>query len=277
MENITTTIVNYADIEPKINLNENKFKIFKIYKKTQNNQIKKNFTRENESIQQNENENESIQQNENENELIQQNENETKNNLNVELMFKKILEITTDLSNKINILDKKFDDKMNTFEKRMTDMENGMIASKLMKKNDEQYECENLKELIYQDLDLDIDKKDVMKAMSYRDYRSMLYIFKLYYKNEYNGKNIYPIRVSSTLKFEYYYNKKWNPDLYGEHSRNVLCKNIQNLFIKYNELESGDITMEDFMLNQDFICKLMDEKKKKELFKSVAEEIKINC
>ena len=38
---------------------------------------------------------------------------------------------------------------MNIFEKRMTDMENGMIASKLMKKNDEQYECENLKELIY--------------------------------------------------------------------------------------------------------------------------------
>lgn len=273
MESISN--FNYADIEPKINLNENRFKVFKLYKNSQNNKNKLIFKRdilENNIKDETENEIENKNEIETENEIKTKNE---KNNLNIELMFNKILEITTDLNNKLNLLDKKFDEKMIVFEKRMTDIENSMIASKIMKKTDEEHECENLKELIYEDLN--IDKKDVLKAMSYRDYRSILYIFKLYYKNEYNGKNVYPIRVSSTLKFDYYHNKKWNPDLYGEHSRNVLCKNIQNLFIKYNDLDSGDISMEDFMLNQNFICKLMDEKKKKELFKSVAEEIKINA
>lgn len=235
-----TNEYSYADIEPKLN-NDFKKKIFKVIK----------------------------------NKNIPQNANNS-NNLNTEemkfeKMFEKLIYITNNISDKINDLDKKFDSKISALENKITILENKIESSQSLKTNEIVENNDNLKELVLEDLD--IDRKDVIKALTYRDYRSLTYILKLYYKNE---NNKFSFRQVTQHKFEYYCDNKWNSDLYGDYTRNIFCKNLQNLFIKYNNMDNDDIDMTDFMLNQDFIYKLMDEKKKKELFKSVCEEIKIH-
>jgi hypothetical protein len=67
---------------------------------------------------------------------------------------------------------------------------------------------------------------------------------------------------------------KWNPDLYGHYSTSIICSNIQNLFTKYNNIE--DFDSDDFIINQQFICKLSDEKYQKSIFRNIIEEVRIN-
>lgn len=130
---------------------------------------------------------------------------------------------------------------------------------------------ENLKELKYEELI--VDKYDVLKALKYTDYRTIIYIFRLLYRNKNNENYAYPIRISGKRSFEYYANGKWNPDLYGHHSMNVICSNMQNLFMNYNTMD--EFKMDDFMNYQTFIFKLSNKKYKKEIFKNIIEEIRI--
>ncbi len=232
---------SYADIEPALN-SDFKKKIFKISKPI----------------------NDSYKNNHNYNKY-------EVDNFKIEKMFEKILMITNNMSEKIDCIDKKFDEKLSNLEYKIACLENKFDLSKNTKNNDNMENIDGLKELIPESLN--IEKEHVLKALSYRDYRSLTYILKLYYKNE---NNKFSFRQISTKKYEYYFNKSWVPDLYGDYCRKIFCKNIQNLFIKYNDIDDEEINSNDFMLNQEFICQLMDEKKMKELFKSVSEEIKIN-
>jgi hypothetical protein len=199
-------------------------------------------------------------------------------NKSYERMLEQILTISYDLNNKISELTLKFDtnidilnNKINKLDENINNIENKIIDN--IKSSN--IDCiEDLKELVNESLD--INKEDVLKALYYRDYRSIINIFRLYYKNINNIKYVYPIRQIKIKKFEYYCNKKWNPDLYGYYCMNVICLNIQNLFIKYNNLDSDDISDEDFILNQNFIFKLSDDKYKKDIFKNIIEELKIN-
>ena len=177
-----------------------------------------------------------------------------------------ILEDILNISSKIFDNQNKILDKISKLEERIIHIENNIEISINSIKN------ENLKEL--KNELLDINKSDVIKALLYRDYRSVIYIFKFYYKNKNNKNYVYPIKVIKKRTFEYYDNNKWNSDLYGYHSINVLCLNVQNLFMKYNNLDEFDT--EDFILNQEFIYKLSDKKYKKEIFKNIIEEIQLN-
>ena len=190
-------------------------------------------------------------------------------NFNVESMFEKLLNITEEFNNKLDRLDKKVNDKFEELNNKFEDLNNkfSTVSNKLTSNLSNNENIEDLKELIKENLN--IDKKDVLKALSYRDYRSILILFKLYYKND---KNKYPIRLFKVRKFEYYANKKWNQDLYGNHSMEVLIGNMQDLFIKYNDINS--ITYDEFIMNQDYINQLDNEKFKKDIFKVIADEIK---
>jgi len=194
-------------------------------------------------------------------------------NISLNVFLEKMLIISSEMSNGINQLNKKFDDKMDLLEKRILNIEN-----KLNIPNQELEQKETINLLEIKSEILNIDKKEVLKALKYNDYRSFMYIFKLYYKNDKNNKYVYPIKIISVRSFEYYYNGKWNKDLYGNHIINILCGNIQSLFLKYNTLDddTSNITCEDFIMNQYFIHKLSDEKYKKEILKHIVEELKIN-
>ena len=189
------------------------------------------------------------------------NKNETDN-------FKIILEEILSISSKMYEEQQLIISKLTNLETRITVIEKNIF----IKKNNE---CnESLKDIKLENLE--IDSKDVITALTYRDYRSIIYIFRLFYKNKLNSNYAYPIKIVSARSFEYYANNKWNPDLYGYHSMNTIITNIQNLFIKNNNIDSDKINTDEFLLNQEFICKLSNEKYKKDIFKNIIEEVRIN-
>ena len=177
-----------------------------------------------------------------------------------------IITILNKLSNiSIEILDKinKLDERITSVEKKIE------LVLPLLNNN---ISMENLKEL--KNEELEINKNEIIRALLFRDYRSIIHIFRIFYKNKLNEKYSYPIRITGKRSYEYYCNNKWNPDLYGYHSMNIICLNIQNLFIKYNDID--EMGYENFILNQNFIYKLSDEKYKKNVFKNIIEEVRIN-
>ena len=131
---------------------------------------------------------------------------------------------------------------------------------------------ENLVELKEEDLEL--SKDEVLKELKYRDYRSVLNIFRKIYNNKTNAGAAYPIKITGKRSYEYYCNNKWNPDVYGHRIGHIICLNVQNLFIKHNVFNGNDC--DEFLLNQKFIYKLSDEKYKKEITKVIIEEVRIN-
>jgi hypothetical protein len=190
------------------------------------------------------------------------NKNETDN-------FKIILEEILSISSKINEEQQLIISKLTNLENRILIIEKNIV----IKKNSEDNEYyDSLKDIKLENIE--INSEDVIKALTYRDYRSIIYIFKLFYKNKINSKYTYPIRIVSARSFDYYANSKWNSDLYGYHSMNTIITNIQNLFIKNND--SDKINIDQFLLNQEFICKLSNEKYKKDIFKNIIEEVRIN-
>lgn len=120
-----------------------------------------------------------------------------------------------------------------------------------------------------------ISDQDVMKALVYHDYRSFIYIFKLYYRSIQGGKIFYPIRMKNRRTFEYYYGGRWILDPNGHQTIKILCTNIQNLFLKHNIVENKFIEGDQWYLNQQFIMKLSEERYKKEIWKHVVDEIMI--
>lgn len=118
-----------------------------------------------------------------------------------------------------------------------------------------------------------ISDQDVMKALVYHDYRSFIYIFKLYYRSIQGGKIFYPIRMKNRRTFEYYYGGKWILDPSGHQTIKILCSNIQNLFLKHNIIENKFIEENQWYLNQQFIMKLSEERYKKEIWKHVVDEV----
>ncbi len=192
-------------------------------------------------------------------------EKESNDKNNMESMLEKLIYITTSLNNKLNELDKTVNTKFNELETRIIKIESKITIPTVNN------ECiEDLKELVKEKIN--INKDIAMKALTYRDYRSILTLFRLYYKNENNERNIYPIRSVGTRKFEYYANKKWNSDLYGSYSMETIINNFQDLFIKYNCID--EIGYDNFIQNQDFIQKLDNDKIRKSIFKTIVEEIR---
>ena len=178
-----------------------------------------------------------------------------------------------DILNEINKLSITILDKISNLEERIKKIEIKIDLINNKNINNQIIE-ENLVELKLEDLI--INEADISKALEYRDYRSILYIFKLFYKTKTNQTYCYPIRIMGKRKFSYYFNKQWNNDPFGHHSINVIFQNIQNLFIKYNDMDQYDISFDDFIKNQTFICKLLNDKYKRDVFKNIVEEIRIN-
>ena len=119
-----------------------------------------------------------------------------------------------------------------------------------------------------------VDDDEIMKALTYKDYRSFLYIFKLYYQVFCAGKVFYPIRITGKRSYEYYYNNTWLNDPFGHYITKTVCNNIQNVFLRFNDISNKKIVGDTWYQNQQFILKLSDEKFKRDMFRHIIEEIK---
>jgi len=164
---------------------------------------------------------------------------------------------------------KKIDSKVDNILVRVKNLENKIEYIETSKNNPD---LKRLKDFKLEDLC--VPDENILKALNYRDHRSILNIFKLYYKNNLNPKYSYPIRIKGQYLYEYYLNDEWVPDLYGRSIINILCKNIEKLFIKNNIIENVEPNV--LILNQEFIYKLSDDKFKKSILVHIAEEIRIS-
>jgi len=182
-------------------------------------------------------------------------------NNSLDTILEELNNISSNIINKLN----NFEERIKKIEIKMDYVNHKNITNQIIE--------ENLVELKLEDLN--IDQINVFKALEYRDYRSILYIFKLYYKTK-NETYAYPIRIIGKRKICYYLNKKWNDDSNRQYSINVIFQNIQNLFMKYNNIELYNISTDDFVKNQIFICKLFNEKYNKDVFKNILEEVRLN-
>jgi len=182
--------------------------------------------------------------------------------------YKIILEEIINISSNISESNKLILNKLDSLEQRIIKIEKKIET----KPSKNEIIIENLKELKREDLD--ISKEDVLKSLTYRDHRSITHLFKLIYRNKMNEVNIYPIKIVGKRSIEYYNNSIWNNDPYGHYSINIIFKNLENLFIKYNNLDNFDY--DNFILNQNFINKLSQDKYIKSIFKYIIEEIRIS-
>ena len=194
------------------------------------------------------------------------------------------LALVLDELNKIN---SKFEEmnqtiilKFNKFEQKIINLDNKIthIEHKLKSSNNTNYiefdDNEDLKELV-KDCSINIDKDIVFRALSYRDYRTVIILFKNYYLNENNDFNKYPIKVVGKRSYEYYLNKRWINDPYGHYIKHTVLLNIQTILLKYNNNDYIK-DYDNLIMNQDFIYKLTEDKFSKNYFRHIIEEIKNN-
>ncbi len=123
---------------------------------------------------------------------------------------------------------------------------------------------------------IDLPEEDVLRILIFRDYRSVLAIFKSYYQSVKGERIFYPIRMKSKRNYEYFYKNQWIHDANGHFITKTLCNNIQNLFLKYNQIDSRYLNEENWYLNQQFISRLSDEKYKKEIWNHIKDEIALH-
>jgi hypothetical protein len=187
---------------------------------------------------------------------------ETTNN---ELLLIEIKKLSNIFLDNIQNIDKKIDEiilRVSKLENKVEFIDNYKTQNDIKK----------IKELKIENIDL--HENDILRALNYKDHRSILYIFKLYYKNKLNLKYSYPIRIKGQRSFEYYSNEEWVPDLYGNSIMNIICKNMENLFIKYNIIEK--VNIDNLLTNQEFIYKLSNDKYKRILLPFIIEEVRQN-
>jgi hypothetical protein len=191
----------------------------------------------------------------------------TKNYINLPNEFERI-------QNRLSIYQNTLIEKMEMMFERISNIENRL--TKLEQNTRSNYiefdgEIVSIKELKLERLEIDEDI--VLKALVYKNYQSVIYIMRHYYRSGKGNKMFYPIRMRSKRNFEYFFNNQWLSDSYGHYISKVICTNIQNLFLKYNNYSNKKIKDEDFYLNQQFILKLSEDKYKKEIFKHIVDEI----
>ncbi len=163
------------------------------------------------------------------------------------------------IENKVN----KIDDKVNKLELIINSMQNSKVESV-------QTQDENIIELKKESLDIPLDI--IKKSLVYKDFRTVLYLFKFFYKNKTNQSNVYPIKLKSKRVYEYYNNNQWNIDNNAHFIKYTLFMNIQTELYKYNNIDNVT-DIDDIYNNQIFINKLSDDKHKREIFKHIVDEI----
>ena len=191
-----------------------------------------------------------------------------------------VLDELNKINSKFEEMNQTFILKFNKFEQKIINLDYKIthIENKLKSSNNINYididDNEELKELV-KDCSINIDKDIVLRALSYRDYRTVIILFKNYYLNENNKFNKYPIKVVGKRTYEYYLNKRWINDPYGHYIKHTVLLNIQTVLIRYNNNDYIK-DYDNLIMNQDFIYKLTEDKFSKNYFRHIIEEIKNN-
>ena len=176
-------------------------------------------------------------------------------NLSLKLLIKNINEQNKQIieQNKQIIQQNKYlKDMYHNLHSEMKYIKNNIIISHQVKKNNRKY----LIEEVY-----DIDDEFIKNVINFRDHRTIISILKKYYS--YNNTLLYPFKNNKKSGFKYYKNDKWKNDPYGHYIIDIIFKNVKVLLFKVNTCDNFN-NLNQFIENQNFICKLSDNKYKRE-------------
>ena len=190
-----------------------------------------------------------------------------------------ILEKITLLTENFNLKNDTLIEKFETIENKMNELSDKvqLLEKKMIHPNnpyanlDENSVQEDIMEIKKDNIE--VEQSIVLRALTFRDYRTVIILFKALYFKEDNIIDKYPIRLTGKRSYEYYLNNKWITDPYGHYIRDIILSNIQTTLFKYNTYEyikDNDI----LIMNQDFIYKIMDEKYSKIYFRNMIQEIR---
>ena len=124
---------------------------------------------------------------------------------------------------------------------------------------------------------LKINPEKVKYALSFKDVRGDVLLFKDYYLE----RGFKAIRRISPRKFEYFFNGKWNTDNDGIKLMQIVPVNIQQEYYRINRIENYSLdgyslkgySLDEFQSNQVHIQELGTEKYKKQLMRTIAQEL----
>lgn len=192
-----------------------------------------------------------------------------------DIILEKLALLTENLNLKNNTLIQKFEimeNKMDELSKKIQILEKKINNPNNSYANlDENRVQEDIMEL--KKCNIEVEQSIVLRALTFRDYRTIIILFKILYFKEENCFDKYPIRLTGKRSYEYYLNNKWISDPYGHYIRDIILNNIQTVLFKYNTYEyikDNDI----LIMNQDFIYKIIDEKYSKIYFRNIIQEIR---
>lgn len=227
-------------------------------------------------------------------------------------IMNQILEISSKLLSKIDLIEKKVDgmeekfcgleemvdvinDKINDHEKTL-----GHIESTVDDVNDEvhnmkndldiiksgkiyvnSFDCKELDERMYIDIRKSIGDSIILDKLSFRDHRSIIKLMQMYFKSDTmfeNSKINYPIRCKGKIDFEYFSDGKWIEDKYGFNTVEIIFRNFKNLFMCVNRFPNSNkpsFTASDLIENQKFIHTLSEycDKHKKDFKRFLRNEL----
>ena len=147
-----------------------------------------------------------------------------------------------------------------------------ILKNKLKSKDKKQeYEQNNFKELKIEKFD--IDDNFIKKCLSEYNIESDLKIFKKIYIDNV-AKEFYPIRHIKK-KYQYWLDGEMkDDDKNGSYIKNTIIKNIELCYTSVNTLDNY-VDIDVFLMNQDYINMINDEKYKDDFLIRISEIIKI--
>ena len=139
-----------------------------------------------------------------------------------------ILEKLSLLTENLNLKNDTLIQKMETIENKMIELSDKVqILEKKMNHPNNPYA--NLDEnSVQEDImelkkdNIEVEQSIVLRALTFRDYRTVIILFKALYFKEDNIIDKYPIRLTGKRSYEYYLNNKWITDPYGHYNRDII-------------------------------------------------------
>ncbi len=134
----------------------------------------------------------------------------------------------------------------------------------------------NQQSTTYRDLKIekfDIPVEFIIKCLEMNNIGGDIKLFKRMYI-EGVPKEYYPIRHIGK-RFQYWLNGKMNDDANGVYIKNTIIKNIEKLYYRVNIIDNYKNKHEQFMMNQDYLSRITDEKNKERFLSQIVSIIDI--
>lgn len=183
-------------------------------------------------------------------EEIIENKKDNLNNIN-EIIDRRFIKFEENIDRRLNMIEKKLEGLILNFENKLN-----KIVKDLSKNTLPGYENQ------WDDIELNLEKFEYNKVgKMFKDYTTEVEIIKLLFPTT------YPFRLRSPRVFEHYHKGEWTTDKDGTYICKILFDYFTKIELKINSSHHSNDNLTLFIENQGHICKLEDEKYRRNFMK----------